>query len=125
MSTRCLTERSANSKEIVVGLNVPTPNFLNVEYGIRFTLARRSYKTLLKPTFLFKQGIENLLQSLSFGGNFSLINAVHSSLKATVSCSSSLLFLNYNIFFRNFLCVCIFPKSFKEWSIHINLLKHL
>ena len=54
----------------MVGRVSPNPSSLNMDNGMRFILAPKSHKALLKMEFPMVQGIVKLPGSFSFFGNF-------------------------------------------------------
>ena len=48
MPLGCLMDRSASCSDTMVGFTSPTPSFLKIERGIRFMLAPKSQRALLK-----------------------------------------------------------------------------
>ena len=101
MPTGNLIDRSASWSDIEVGFGSPMFSFLQMERGIRLTLAPRSQSALLMWTFPRAQGIEKLPGSFSFSGSLFCKMALHSSVSAMVPYSSSFLLLD-NISFKNF-----------------------
>lgn len=67
---RNVIDRLASYKEIDVGFTSPMPSFLKRENDIKFMLAPKSHKAVLKFSVSIMQGIEKLTGSLSLGGNF-------------------------------------------------------
>jgi len=99
--TEYFIEWSTNYREMVVGLISPKSNFSHKERGIKLTLDPKSHKARLIDTFPNRQRIEKLSRSLSIAGSLFWIAALHSSVKATVSCYSSFVLLD-KISFKNF-----------------------
>ena len=54
------TNISASCNKLVVGFKSPTCNFLQIEYGMRFTVAPISNNALLMATSLIEQEMEKL-----------------------------------------------------------------
>jgi len=80
-----LTHLSASCKEIVVGFISPIYSLLQMEIGMRLTLAPRSHKALLIVTSPTEQGMEKLPGSESLEGSEFWIRALHSLVRDTVA----------------------------------------
>ena len=65
IATGYFIQRSANCKEIVVGLISPSSIFSHIERGIKFTLDCKSHQGQSIGTFPIRQGIEKLPGSFS------------------------------------------------------------
>jgi len=84
-----------------VGFKSPIPLLFKRDKGNKLTLSSRSHVTFSMVSFPITQGMEKLDGSLSFGGNFFCMTALHSLVRAIVSLSS--IFLFFDKIFSNFL----------------------
>lgn len=85
---------------IVVSFTSPKPNLLYIEYDIRFMLAPKSQRALLKKWDPIEHEIIKWPRYFNFGGSFPYKIALHSSFSITISNSSNF-FLFDKICFMN------------------------
>ena len=98
---KCFMDLSTKNRETIVGFTSPRPSFLSTNSGIRFTLTPKSYKDFSNSHCPMVQGMQKLLISFNFVGNFFYKITLHSSVRAIISKSSNLRFFD-KISFMNF-----------------------
>ena len=112
-------ERSPNCKVILVGFKSPISILFKRDKGNKLTLAPRSHRAFSIVSFPITQGMEKLLGSLSFGGNFFCMTALHSLVRVIVSLSSIFLFF-YKISFKRHL-----RQSFSKRNTDVYFFQHV